>query len=406
MHLHFKPLGLAAAIALAFSPAIHADDDDSSATPPSSVSTSAGQVNVETLATLEYPWAMAYLPDGRLLVTEKPGRMRIWSEGSLSDPLQGVPEVVYRGTEQEQGGLLDVEVDPDFASNNLIYLTYAEAAQGQSEALEDSGDARLLSPDKSDNIVRGGVVARARLDGNTLHDLEIIWRQDPMTVGRGHFGNRLNFDADGMLFVTSGDRMRFEPAQSKESNLGKVVRINKDGSIPDDNPFADEDDAKGEIWSYGHRNILAAAFDRDTGNFWAFEMGPLGGDEVNLVKRGENYGWPEVSDGSHYANQPIPSHAGDDEYEKPVRSWTPVVSPSGAHWYDGELFSGWSGSMLVGGLTSKGLVRLTFNGEKIAMEERIVLDQRIRDVIQAPDGAILVIVDQEEGGLLRLTPAQ
>jgi aldose sugar dehydrogenase len=233
----------------------------------------------------------------------------------------------------------------------------------------------------------------------------VIWRQMPKTVGRGHFGHRLIFAPDGELFITSGERMRFDPAQSLASNLGKVVRIDPDGSIPDDNPFVGEEGARGEIWSYGHRNILSAAIDASSGRLWAFEMGPLGGDELNLVEPGRNYGWPLVSNGDNYGGPSIPDHPTSEGFQAPLRTWTPVISPSGATFYTGSLIPGWQGSVLVGGLSSQALVRLVLDGERVAMEERIDMKRRIRDVIQAPDGAILVIVDDRNGGLLRLTPA-
>lgn len=374
-------------------------------TPPDTVSSSAGNLKVERLTTLEFPWGLALLPDGRLLITEKPGRLRIWANGKLSEPVQGVPKVVYRGTRSEQGGLMDVEIDPDFARNQLVYLSYSEAAEQQPPDAVEPGDERFGALDKSDIIVRGGAVARGRLDGNQLRDVQVIWRQVPKTVGRGHFGNRIIFAPDGKLFITSGERMRFDPAQSLESNLGKVVRINADGSIPNDNPFVGTAKALGDIWSYGHRNILSLAMDRTSGQLWAIEMGPLGGDELNLVQRGKNYGWPVVSNGDNYNNSPIPDHPSKKEFQQPVRSWTPVISPSGAIFYTGSLFDGWRGSLLVGGLSSQAIVRLTLNGERPAIEERIDMKRRIRDIIQAPDGALFVIVDAKEGDLLRLSPS-
>jgi glucose/arabinose dehydrogenase len=355
---------------------------------------------------------MALLPDGRLLITEKPGRLRIWENGRLSKPLRGVPEVVYRGTE-DQGGLLDVEIDPDFERNRYVYLSYVEAAEQQSEDIRNTDDFRFGPMEPDDNIIRGGVVARGRLDDNRLRDVEVIWRQEPKTVGRGHFGNRLVFSRDGKLFITSGDRMRFEPAQSLTSNLGKVLRINTDGSFPKDNPFAGKKDARGDIWSYGHRNALAAAVDPSSGRLWTLEMGPLGGDELNFIQKGNNYGWPLVSNGDHYGRPgvssqftSIPGHLTGKEFQPPVRSWTPVISPSGATFYTGELFLGWNGDLLAGGLSSMALVRLRLDGERVAIEERISMQRRIRDVLQTPDGAILLIVDDAKGELLRLTPAE
>jgi aldose sugar dehydrogenase len=346
------------------------------------------------------------LPDGRVLITEKPGRLRIWANGALSEPVQGVPKVVYRGTQFEQGGLLDVEADPDFARNGLVYLSFSEAGE-QSPDLAEIGEARFGQfVDLTDNILRGGAVARGRLEGNQLRDVQVIWRQVPKTVGRGHFGIRLIFAPDGKLFLTSGERMRFDPAQSLASNLGKIVRINPDGSIPSDNPLVNKEGARGDIWSYGHRNILAAAIDPSTKKLWAFEMGPLGGDELNLIQPGKDYGWPSVSNGDNYASAAIPDHATRREFQPPVRSWTPVISPSGAMFYNGPLFAAWRGSVLVGGLSSQSLIRITFDGERVANEERIYMGRRIRDVLPLPDGAILAIVDAAKGSLLRITPSR
>ncbi len=370
------------------------------APPPDVVSSSAGSVRIERLATLEYPWGMAVLPDGRVLVTEKPGRLRIWQNGQLSNPVEGVPSVVYRGP-SDQGGLLDVEADPNFATNHLIYVSYAEA-DPTGLKLPETGELRFGSVDLTDSIVRGGAVARGRLDGNQLRDVQVIWRQVPKTGGRGHFGNRLVFGPDGKLYITSGERMRFDPAASLKSNLGKVVRINSDGSIPADNPFAGVDTARGDIWSYGHRNMLAAAFD-PTGRLFVFEMGPLGGDELNLIQRGRNYGWPFVSNGDNYAGPPIPDHPTRRDLTAPLRTWTPVIAPSGALFYSGAMFSGWRGSALVGGLATQSLVRFQLDGERVGTEERVFMGRRIRDVAQTPDGALLVIVDAKSGDLLRLT---
>jgi glucose/arabinose dehydrogenase len=374
------------------------------APPPTSVSSTAGTVRIERLATLEFPWGLQPLPDGRLLITEKPGRLRIWQNGQLSAPVQGVPPVVYRGTPFEQGGLLDVIADPQFATNNTIYLSYVEADQ-QSPAGAETGEMRF-GPyvDFTDTIVRGAVVARARLEGNSLRDLRVIWRQVPKTAGRGHFGVRMAFTSDGKLLLTSGDRMRFDPAGNLRSNLGGVLRINPDGSIPDDNPFVGSDTARGDIWSYGHRNMLAIAID-PSNRPWVLEMGPLGGDELNLIQRGGNYGWPFVSNGDNYAGPSIPDHPTRPEFIAPVRTWTPVISPSGAMFYSGSMFPAWRGSLLVGGLSSQSLIRLQFDGERVGVEERLFLGRRIRDVAQAPDGAILLIVDDRRGDLLRLTPS-
>ena len=374
--------------------------------PPDTVTSSAGSIKIERLATLELPWGMALLPDGRLLITEKPGRLRIWANGKLSEPVQGVPKVVYRGTPSDQGGLLDVEIDPEFARNNFVYLSYVEAAEQQPADAQETNDPRFGGYlDMKDTIVRGGVVARGRLDGNQLRDVQVIWRQEPKTVGRGHFGNRIVFAPDGKLFITSGERMRFDPAQDLNSNLGKIVRINKDGTVPTDNPFAGKADARSDVWSYGHRNILSAAIDPASGRLWVLEMGPLGGDELNLIEQGKNYGWPVVSNGDNYNGSPIPDHPTKKEFQNPVRSWSPVISPSGAIFYTGSLFPDWRGNLIAGGLSSMALVRLSLNGQQVGVEERIDMKRRIRDLIQTADGAILVIVDDKSGDLLRLSPA-
>jgi aldose sugar dehydrogenase len=254
-------------------------------------------------------------------------------------------------------------------------------------------------------VLRGGAVARGRLVGSQLQGVQVIWRQVPKTVGRGHFGHRLLFGPDGKLYITSGDRMRFDPAQRLASNLGKVVRINPDGSIPVDNPFNGRENARGDVYSLGHRNILAATFDQG-GRLWVFEMGPQGGDEINLVQPGRNYGWPLVSNGDNYAGASIPDHPTRDEFQAPVRSWTPVVSPSGALQYSGDLFPGWRGSILLGGLSSRALVRLVLDGDRVALEERVAMGRRMRDLLQLPDGSILAIVDDRRGDLLRLAPAR
>ena len=362
--------------------------------------------NVERLAALEFPWGIAYLPDGRLLVTEKPGRLRIWDGKALSPPVEGLPAISYRESRGEQGGLLDVAVDPEFKQNRHIYLSYSEEVQPRGAAPRETDDPRFGGfIDLKENRLRRGVVARATLDGNRLGNVQVIWAQEPTTVGRGHFGNRLVFGRDHTLFITSGDRMRFDPAQDPKSNLGKVVRINRDGSIPKDNPFVGKGDARADVWSVGHRNMLAAAVHPTTGQLWVFEMGPLGGDELNIVEPGRNYGWPVVSDGSNYDKSDIPDHATRPEFQKPVRTWTPVISPSGAIFYDGALFP-WRGRVIVGSLSARGLVVLTADGGKVTNEERVEIGRRVRDVVQAPDGALMLITDDRNGELLRVTPGK
>jgi glucose/arabinose dehydrogenase len=366
------------------------------------VQTKAGPVEVKRLATLVEPWGMSVLPDGRLLVTEKPGRLRLYADGRLSEPIGGVPAVAYRG----QGGLLDVEIDPAFARNGLVYLYYAEAAEPQPKDARDVHDPRTGPDfDKEDNLLKGGAVARGRLDGNQLRDVKVVWRQVPKTIGRGHFGGRLAFAPDGALFITSGDRQRFDPAQDLASNLGKVVRIHADGSIPEDNPFAKKPGARPDIWSVGHRNPLGAAIDPVSKTLFVHEMGPWHGDELNLPEAGKNYGWPIVSNGDHYEGTPIPDHPTRPDLVPPMEYWRPVISPSGLAFYTGTRFAGWRGSVLIGGLSSEALIRLTLEGKRVKSEERIPLRRRIRDVAEAPDGAVLLLTDAKDGELLRLTPA-
>ena len=360
-------------------------------------------IKTEKLAKLDNPWALAFLPDGRLLITEKPGNLRIYADGELSSPIAGVPEVVYR----EQGGLLDVAVDPDFADNKLVYLSYTEAAAKQPSDATEKKDPRLGEfQDLKDTVLKGLAVARGRLEGDRLQDVTVIWRQEPKTIGRNHFGGRLVFAPDGKLFITSGDRQRFEPAQDLASSIGKVVRINPDGSAPDDNPFVDKEGALPEIWTLGHRNQLGAAINPASGELWIHEMGPKGGDEVNIIVRGKNYGWPQVSEGMHYDDKDIPDHATKPEFATPAYSWNPSISPSGLIFYTGDEFPDWKGKALLGGLSSEALIVLTLDGDKVVSDDIIKMNRRIRDVAQTPDGGVLLLVDGDSGGdLLRVTPS-
>ncbi|WP_460035744.1 PQQ-dependent sugar dehydrogenase [Methylothermus subterraneus] len=344
------------------------------------IATQTGPIQVQTVVSgLEHPWGLAFLPDGRMLVTERPGRLKIVSPGGWLEPLAGVPQVFAQG----QGGLLDVALDPDFASNRRIYLAYSEPGAGGA----------------------GTAVARARLGEKGLEDLKVIFRQQPKASGGNHFGARLVFAPDGTLFVTLGERFQFDPAQDLSNHLGKIVRIRPDGSVPADNPFVGRPGARPEIWSYGHRNVQGAAIHPETGALWASEFGPAGGDELNWVEPGKNYGWPLVSWGKHYFGLDIPDPPTRPDLAPPVYYWTPSISPSGMSFYTGELFPAWRGNLLIGGLSSQALVRLVLKGREVIAEERIPMGARIRHVRQGPDGAVYLLTDQDNGQILRLVPA-
>lgn len=338
--------------------------------------TSVGKIAVVELAKgLDHPWGMAFLPDGRLLVTEREGRLRILNkDNTLTAPLAGVPKVVAEG----QGGLLDVAIDPDFKTSKLVYLSYAEAgAKGSHTSL-----------------------GRGRLDGNALKDFKVLFRQTPSLEEDKHYGGRIAFGPDGHVFLTMGDRFQFDPAQNLTDHLGTIVRINPDGSVPKDNPFVKRLGARPEIWSYGHRNIQAAAFNGH--NLWVAEMGPKGGDELNRVEKGGNYGWPLVSWGTHYDGEDIPDPSSRPDFKDAAKQWTPVIAPSGMIFYTGSVFPQWKGSAFIGGLMAKGLVRVPFNDNAPGVEERLILNERIRDVEQAPDGALYVLTDDDNGRIWRL----
>lgn len=334
------------------------------------------------------PWAMTFLPDGRLLVTEMAGTLHLYDlVSNTTGDISGVPEVEHVA----QGGLGDVILHPGYATNSQVYISYVERGEGG----------------------LGAAVARAQLvlddqGGGALEDLEVIWRQTPKKSGDGHFGYRIAFDKDGMLWISSSERKEFDPAQDMNSNLGKIVRLNDDGSLPADNPFADQGEVAAQVWSLGHRNILGLAFAAD-GKLWAHEMGPKGGDELNLIEKGVNYGYPIVSNGNHYDDTPIPDHDTRPEFRAPVITWTPVISPAGFIIYSGDLFSSWKGSGFIGGLSSKALVRIEFDGVTAREAERFDMQRRIREVEQGPDGAIWLLEDgtrQGSGWLLKLTPQQ
>jgi glucose/arabinose dehydrogenase len=331
---------------------------------------------------LVHPWGVAFLPDGRMLVTERPGRLRIVGrDGKLSAPLTGVPRVLAEG----QGGLLDVALDPKFGQNRTIYLSFSEpGADGTAST----------------------AVARAVLGESGLQNTRVIYRQLPKVVSSGHYGSRLVFRRDGTLFVTQGERMRYsEQAQDLKSLLGKVVRINSDGTIPRDNPFVGRKDARPEIWSYGHRNVQGAALHPDTGELWTIEHGARGGDELNHPEAGKNYGWPVITYGVDYSGLPIGqglrSKAG---MEQPVYYWDPVIAPSGMAFYTGDAYPNWKGSVFVGSLTPGELVRLTMQNGRVTGEERFLgeLNERIRDVQQGPDGLLYLLTDNQSGRVLRI----
>ncbi|RXF72622.1 PQQ-dependent sugar dehydrogenase [Hansschlegelia zhihuaiae] len=343
--------------------------------------------SVETVAEgLERPWGVAFLPDGRMLVTEKAGRMRIvLPDGKLSAPVTGLPKVDARG----QGGLLDVAVAPDFAQTKLVYFTFAEAGEGG---------------------VNGTALGRGRLAGNAprLDDVEVIWRQTPKYQSTKHFGSRIVFAGDGMMFVTTGERSDREfrvKSQALDETLGKVVRLTRDGSPAAGNPFDAKDGAKPEIWSYGHRNIQGAAVNPADGKLWTVEHGPRGGDELNRPEAGQNYGWPVITYGKEYSGADIgPSQK--EGMEQPVHYWVPSIGTSGLAFYTGDAYPAWKGSAFVGGLAIPTLARLELDGTKVTHEERLLEDfgERIRDVRQGPDGMLYLLTDSEEGRLLRLKP--
>ena len=339
---------------------------------------------VSPVATFNEPWAMTFLPDGRMLVTEKRGRLYVVTqEGGKSRPVEEVPDVDYRG----QGGLGDVILHPEFSENQLIYLSYAESGIGN---------------------VRGAAVARGRLvlagEDIRLEDVEVIWRQNPKVTDDGHYGHRMAFDADGYLFISSGDRQKFDPAQQMTGNLGKIVRLNDDGAVPDDNPYAERGDVTAQIWSLGHRNPLGLAFDAE-GRLWSTEMGPLHGDELNLVLKGRNYGYPIVSEGDHYSGEKIPNHSTRPEFEAPRVAWVPTIAPAGMIFYSGDQFPQWQGSALIAGLASRAIIRVETDGNTAREAGRYDLGARIREVEQGPDGALWVLEDRDGGRLLKLTPS-
>lgn len=363
---------LAASAVLAQAPAFSLISEDAGALQPTVITDE-----------LEHPWGMAELPDGSLLVSERPGRLRhIYpADSSRGRRVGGVPEVWAEG----QGGLLDVELSPDFASDRLVYLTYAEPGDGGT-----AGTA----------LGRG----RLRASGEELDDFEVLWRMSPKVKGPNHFGSRIIFAGDSLMFVSTGERFKFDPAQDPDQHLGTVVRLLRDGSVPADNPVIGDPDLAPEVYSYGHRNIQAMALDPATGAVWVTEFGPLGGDELNRLEPGANYGWPLVSWGKDYDGTDRPDPPTRPEFADAAIHWTPTISPSGMTFYDGDMFPAFAGDALIGGLTSMGLVRVRTVSPGVAEEiERLPMEARTRDVMVSADGSILVLTDEDDGKLIRIT---
>ncbi len=350
--------------------------------------------SVAEIASFDEPWAMAFLPDGRILVTEKKGRLKILGQdGALLGVVRGIPDVDYVG----QGGFGDVVLHPDFDDNGLVYISYAEGGV---------------------DGTRGAAVARGVLESSgrrhSLVDVEVVWRQYPKMVGAGHYGHRIAFDDDGYLWISSGDRQKFTPSQDMQSNIGKVVRLHDDGSIPEDNPFVDyhsvdafvdDEGVYPQIWSLGHRNPLGMAFDND-GQLWVIEMGPAGGDELNRIVRGGNYGYPVVSNGDHYDGREIPDHDTNPDFDEPAVWWTPTISPGHLMAYSGDMFPDWQGDLFAAGLSSQAIIRIETNGDDAIEAERFEMGARIRSIVQGPEGALWVLEDERassQGRLLKLT---
>lgn len=337
---------------------------------------------VPVVSGLEHPWGMAFLPDGGIVITERPGRLRVVRDGVLDpEPIGGVPAVRASG----QGGLLDIALHPEFGSNRLIYLSYAAEADGGN----------------------GTRVARARLGDGQLEVLEVIFQALPLAGSSKHFGSRLAFDAAGHLFVTVGERGEGDRAQDLGDHNGSVIRLHDDGRVPADNPFVGVAGVLPEIFSYGHRNPQGLAIHPGTGLPWAQEHGPRGGDEVNVIRPGVNYGWPVITYGISYAGFPVGEGTHKEGMAQPVHYWVPSIAPSGMAFYDGDAFPEWRGDLLVGALKDELLVRLELDGERVVAEERLLAGMigRIRDVRVGPDGLVYLLTDEADGGLFRLEPA-
>ena len=331
----------------------------------------------------DHPWAIAFLPDERMLVTERnTGKLYRVDTTAMAEKTEitGTPDVYARG----QGGLLDVVLDPNFATNRYVYLSYAKP-----------GDGPLST----------AALGRGRLQGDSLVGFTDIFVQQPYFNGMKHYGNQIVFSPDGrFIYFVMGERFQFDPAQDLSNHWGKVVRIRPDGSVPNDNPFVNRAGAKPEIWSYGHRNIESMAFQPGSNELYVVEMGPLGGDELNRVVKGDNYGWPNESYGDNYDGTQLPKPAANSPYHQPVRHWSPVISPSGMMFYTGNVFPDWRNNAFVGGLSSHDLVRLVIDGDSVTEEERLPMPGRIRDVETGPDGAIYLVTDADKGEIWKIVP--
>lgn len=338
---------------------------------------------IETFAEgLDHPWSLAFLPNGDLLVSERAGRLRrITSTGELLKPIENLPKIFVQG----QGGLLGLAIDPDYSNNQRVYFSFSEA----------KGD------------VSGIAVARGKLENGTLKNVQVIYRQKPKVSGDKHFGSRLVFAKDGSLFITLGERFhQMEESQKLDNHMGKIIRILPDGSLPNDNPFANAKGALPDIWSYGHRNVQGAALHPLTGKLWVHEHGPRGGDEINIPMPGKNYGWPEASYGNHYWLIPIKDDHKQQGFEEPIYHWTPSIAPSGMVFYTAGSFPDWKGDLFVGALAGRHLARLELDGKKVVREHQLLVSEgyRVRDVAQGPDGMLYLVTDSSNGKVLRLVP--
>ena len=354
------------------------------------VKTETGNIQVKTIAEgLENAWGMAFLPDGSMLVTERPGRMRIVSaDGKVGEPLSGLPKIFAQG----QGGLLDVVLAPDFATSKKIYFSYSEPGEGSESKLNSTA------------------VSFATLNGNKLENLTRVFSQQPKVSSSNHYGSRLVWAPDGTLFITLGERYsEKDKAQTLDNHQGKVVRINADGSVPKDNPFVKTTGALPEIWSYGHRNMQGAAINPISKELWTGEHGPQGGDELNIDRAAKNYGWPVITYGENYGGGKIGEGTHKAGMEQPIYKWVPSIATAGFIFYTGDKFPQWKNNILLTSLREKTFVRLVVDGEKITQEERLLtkeVDERLRHVVQGPDGLVYLLTDESKGGIYQLSPAK